>query len=161
MSAGAMDWLSATKIDISTYFAEAIDIHHIFPVAWCEKKGISKGDYNCIVNKTPLSGRTNRIVGGDPPSRYLVRLQRHARVGDEEFQNILKSHALSPELLYADDFESFFKDRKERLLVMIENAMQKPIPREAVELEDGVYLEEDIEDEPYPYSIPAQNACHH
>ncbi len=158
MSAGAMDWLSATKIDISTYFAEAIDIHHIFPVAWCEKKGISRGDYNCIVNKTPLSGRTNRIVGGDPPSRYLVRLQRHARVDDEEFQNILKSHALSPELLYADDFESFFKDRKERLLIMIENAMQKPIPREAVELEEGVYLEEDIEDEPYPYSIPAQDA---
>ena len=68
MSAGAMDWLSATNIDISTYFAEAIDIHHIFPIAWCEKKGISKSDYNCIVNKTPLSGRTNRIVGGDPPS---------------------------------------------------------------------------------------------
>jgi len=98
------------------------------------------------------------IVGGDPPTRYLVRLERHARVDDEEFQNILKSHALSPELLYADDFESFFKDRKERLLVMIENAMQKPIPREAVELEEGVYLEEDIEDEPYPYSIPAQEA---
>ena len=68
MSAGAMDWLSATNIDISTYFAEAIDIHHIFPIAWCEKKGISKSDYNCIVNKTPLSARTNRIVGGDPPS---------------------------------------------------------------------------------------------
>ena len=40
----------------------------IFPIAWCEKKGISKSDYNCIVNKTPLSARTNRIVGGDPPS---------------------------------------------------------------------------------------------
>lgn len=158
MSAGAMDWLSATNIDISTYFAEAIDIHHIFPIAWCEKKGISKSDYNCIVNKTPLSGRTNRIVGGDPPSRYLARLQTHARVDDEEFQKILKSHALSPEFLYADDFDSFFKDRKERLLVMIENATQKTIPREGVEPEEAVYLDEDIEDEPYPYSIPAQNA---
>jgi len=25
------DWLSATKIDLSTYFSEAIDVHHIFP----------------------------------------------------------------------------------------------------------------------------------
>lgn len=71
---------------------------------------------------------------------------------------MLKSHALSPELLYADDFDSFFEDRKERLLVMIENAMQKTIPREGVEPEEGVYLDEDIEDQPYPYSIPAQNA---
>ena len=71
---------------------------------------------------------------------------------------MLKSHALSPEFLYADDFDSFFKDRKERLLVMIENATQKTIPREGVEPEEAVYLDEDIEDEPYPYSIPAQNA---
>ena len=57
------DWLSATKIDFSTYFSESINIHHIFPVAWCVKNGISKDDYNCIINKTPLSGHTNRIVG--------------------------------------------------------------------------------------------------
>ncbi|NLK01133.1 MAG: hypothetical protein GX318_07850, partial [Clostridia bacterium] len=53
------DWLSATKIDISTYFAESIDIHHIFPVAWCTKHNIKKDDYNCIINKRPfLAART-------------------------------------------------------------------------------------------------------
>ena len=38
MDENTKDWLSATKIDFSTYFSESIDIHHIFPVAWCEKK---------------------------------------------------------------------------------------------------------------------------
>ena len=145
MDAETKDWLSATKMDLSTYFSESIDIHHIFPVAWCEKHGIRKADYNCIINKTPLSSRTNRIVSGDAPSKYLKRVQKHAGVSDEEFQNILKSHVLSPEFLYADDFENFFLDRKEKILQRIEKAMNKPIPRETTLLEEGVYLSEDNE----------------
>lgn len=141
------DWLSATKIDLSTYFAESIDIHHIFPVAWCEKHGIKKEDYNCIINKTPLSSRTNRIVSGDAPSRYLNRIQKHAGVSNEEFIDIIKSHVLSSEFLYADDFVKFFNDRKEKMLQRIEKAMNKPIPREAIQLEEGVYISEDNEDE--------------
>ncbi|MGB4631285.1 MAG: DUF262 domain-containing protein, partial [Tepidanaerobacteraceae bacterium] len=94
MADDTKDWLSATKIDLSTYFSESIDIHHIFPVAWCKKHGIKKDDYNCIINKTPLSSRTNRIVSGDAPSKYLKRIQKHAGVDDEEFHEILKSHVL-------------------------------------------------------------------
>jgi hypothetical protein len=93
------DWLSATKIDLSTYFSESIDIHHIFPVAWCEKHGIKKEDYNCIINKTPLSSRTNRIVSGDAPSKYLKRIQKHAGVSDGEFQDILKSFHMNSYIL--------------------------------------------------------------
>ncbi len=146
------DWLSATKIDFSTYFSESIDIHHIFPVAWCVKNGISKDDYNCIVNKTPLSARTNRIIGGDAPSKYLVRLQKQAGVSEKEFQDILKSHVLSPEFLYADDFVSFFNDRKEKILQRIEKSMNKPILREAVQAEEGVYIDEDEDiEEEYEY----------
>jgi len=147
MADDTKDWLSATKIDLSTYFSESIDIHHIFPVAWCEKHGIKKDDYNCIINKTPLSSRTNRIVSGDAPSKYLKRIQKHAGVDDEEFHEILKSHVLSPEFLYADDFETFFNDRKEKILQRIEKAMNKPIAREEIQLEEGVYIAENDESE--------------
>lgn len=123
------DWLSATKIDFSSYFSESIDIHHIFPVAWCEKNGIRRSEYNSIVNKTPLSGRTNRIVGGDAPSRYLERLKKHAGVGDDEFEEILRSHAVDPEYMRRDDFNGFYADRRERILRRIEDAMGKEIPR--------------------------------
>ncbi|MGI5927889.1 MAG: hypothetical protein ACOX8A_12075, partial [Thermacetogeniaceae bacterium] len=135
------------RIDFSTYFSESIDIHHIFPVAWCVKNSIKGDDYNCIINKTPLSRRTNRIVSGDAPSKYLTRIQRSAEVNDEEFQNILGSHVLSPKLLYADDFLGFFNDRKEKMLQRIENAMNKPIPRGATEVEEGIYIDEDAEEE--------------
>ena len=141
------DWISATKIDFSTYFSESIDIHHIFPVAWCEKNGISKSDYNCIINKTPLSGRTNRIVSGEAPSKYLEKIQKHAGIKDNEFQEILKSHVLSPEFLYADDFMSFFKDRKERILQKIEEAINKDIPRGEIEVEEGTFIDTEPDEE--------------
>ena len=102
------DWLSATKIDFSTYFLESIDIHHIFPVAWCEKNKINRGDYDCIINKTPLSGHANRIVSGDAPSKYLERLKKHAGVSDDEFNEILLSHVVNPDYMYNDDFYGFF-----------------------------------------------------
>ncbi|NQS76773.1 MAG: DUF262 domain-containing protein [Peptococcaceae bacterium] len=139
------DWLSATGIDVSTYFTESIDIHHIFPVAWCEKNSIKKDDYNCIINKTPLSSRTNRFVSGEAPSKYLGRLQKHAGVNENEFKNILRSHVLTPGFIYADDFEGFFNDRKEKILQRIEKAMNKPIPRDVMQAEDGTYIDEDDE----------------
>ncbi len=141
------DWLSATRIDFSTYFSEAIDIHHIFPVAWCEKNKIDRSDYDCIVNKTPLSGRTNRIVSGDAPSKYLVRIQKHAGVDGALFQGILKSHVLSPDYLYADDFSGFFSDRKEQILQRIEKAIGKSIPRDDVVGEEGVFQDTEKADD--------------
>jgi len=151
MEENTRDWLSATKIDFSTYFSESIDIHHIFPVAWCEKKEnkIPRYDYDCIINKTPLSGRTNRIVSGDSPSKYLERLKKHAGASEAEFDAILRSHAVKPDFMYIDDFYGFFTDRKERILQKIEAAMGKTIMRNQVELEEGAYIDDgsDIEDD--------------
>jgi hypothetical protein len=147
MDDNTKDWLSATKIDLSTYFSESIDIHHIFPVAWCEKNNIPRNDFDCVVNKTPLSGRTNRIVSGDAPGKYLERLKKHAGVSEEEFKKILLSHVVKPEFMYLDDFDSFFAHRKEQILKRIESAMGKPIPREQVIFEEGIYIETTIEND--------------
>lgn len=151
MDENTKDWLSATKIDFSTYFSESIDIHHIFPVAWCNKNNISRDDFDNIINKTPLSGRTNRIVSGDAPSKYLIRLKKNAGTSDEEFETILKSHIVNPEFMYKDDFNGFLNDRKERILQKIENAMGKKIARDHGELEEGIFVDNggersDIED---------------
>ncbi len=141
------DWISAKKIDLISYFSESIDIHHIFPVAWCEKNGKDINDYNSIINKTPLSGRTNRIVSGDAPSKYLARVKSNAGVTDEEFNSILKSHVLEPDYLYNDDFKGFFADRKEQILKKIESATGKKISRDAAQIEEGVFKGDQIDDE--------------
>lgn len=149
MDENTKDWLSATKIDFSTYFSESIDIHHIFPVSWCNKNDILRDDFDSIINKTPLSGRTNRIVSGDAPSKYLVRLKKNAGASDEEFEQILRSHVVNPEYMYKDDFSGFLNDRKERILEKIENAMGKRILRDQVDQEEGSFVDDnsDMEDD--------------
>ncbi|HPI88464.1 MAG TPA: DUF262 domain-containing protein [Spirochaetota bacterium] len=142
MEENIRDWLSATKIDFSTYFSESIDIHHIFPIKWCENNKIIRRDYDCIINKTPLSARTNRIVSGDAPTKYLKRLKKHAGVSDNEFDAILEGHVLSPQFLYKDDFNGFFNDRKEKILQKIEKAMNKKIHRDTESIEEGTYIDE-------------------
>jgi len=141
------DWLSATTIDFSNYHAESIDIHHIFPVAWCNKHSKNKNDYDCIINKTPLSGRTNKIVSGDAPSQYLVRIKKHAGVDDQTFNDILSTHVLDATFLYKDDFEGFIQNRKEKILQRIEKAMGKQILRGVVEQEEGLYRYDDNDDD--------------
>lgn len=141
------DWLSATKIDLNTYFSESIDIHHIFPVSWCEKNGIPRTEYDCIINKTPLSGRTNRIVSGDAPSKYLDRLKKHAGVSSEIFESILKSHVLDPKFMYGDDFKGFFIDRKEKILQRVEKAMNKAIQRDLIAAEEGIFIDVESEED--------------
>ena len=49
--------------------------------------------------------------------------------------------------LYSDDFRSFFNDRKERILQKIEEAMNKNIPRGEVEVEEGVFIDTESDEE--------------
>lgn len=107
----------------------ALDIHHIFPQDWCEKQGIHKKQYNTVVNKTPLSYKANRMIGGVAPSVYLGKLQKHEQVmiDDNAMDAILQTHAIEPSLLRGDDFHGFYASRKQALLGLIGNAMGKLI----------------------------------
>lgn len=107
----------------------ALDIHHIFPQDWCEKQGIHRNLYNTVVNKTPLSYKANRMIGGVAPSVYLGKLQKHeqVKIDDTAMDAILKTHAIDPCLLRTDDFNGFYASRKRALLLLIGNAMGKHI----------------------------------
>jgi hypothetical protein len=145
MDEGTRDWLTNTKIDLISYFSESIDIHHIFPKAWCEKKGIPAEKFDSIINKTPLSGGTNKFVSGDAPSKYLDRLLKKAGISSDELQPILESHVLKSEYLLSDDFEGFINSRKELILQRIERATGKTIPRDETLVEEGEYEDNEIE----------------
>ncbi|AOW91237.1 DUF262 domain-containing protein [Streptomyces olivaceus] len=132
MKEGAVDWRTGEKAEIAEYFAEAVDIHHIFPQAWCEREKIARGAYNSIVNKTPLTGRTNRIIGGAAPSAYLPRLAKNAEVDADTVANHMRTHLVDPALLAKDDFAGFFEARQQALVEVIETATGK-----AVVIEDG------------------------
>jgi hypothetical protein len=133
---GATDWRTGEEATIQSYYDDAIDIHHIFPKAWCQTRQISPQRYDSIVNKTPLSARTNRVIGGRAPSEYLERVANGAGItADSLDQNIL-THVVESARLRADDFDAFYEARSEDLLQRIEAAMGKPVARAAIEVGD-------------------------
>lgn len=146
MNEGAQDWRSGQKFDHTVFFGENVDIHHIFPQAWCKQQGISPTVYDSIINKTPLSFRTNRIIGGVAPSQYLAKLQtgdaQTPGVTSDRLEIYLQSHALDPALLRTDDAAAFWSDRQRRLLTLIEQAMGKAVDANLV-TEDGADMDED------------------
>lgn len=126
---GAKDWFWKAGIQELDAHEVALDIHHIFPRAWCETNGISRDRYDTLLNKTPISYKANRKIGGDAPSRYVGKIQSEKQVGlaDQEMDALLASHALSPALLRADNFEEFIEDRRHKLSKLIEKAMGKQL----------------------------------
>ena len=126
MKEGAQDFRSGQKYDHTIFFGENVDIHHIFPHEWCKKHGIKAKVYDSIINKTPLSYRTNRIIGGVAPSEYLGKLETGNATTppiDRERLNVyLMSHLINSSLLRADSFDSFMIDRQKQLLTLIERA---------------------------------------
>jgi hypothetical protein len=132
---GCLDFRTGYEIDLHTYFDDTIDIHHIFPQAWCQKNGIAPAFCDSIINKTALSAKTNRMMGGDAPRQYLVRLERHAGISSERMDRILQTHAIEPSTMRMDDFQRFFDDRQKALLGRIARAMGKSITQEATEQE--------------------------
>ena len=66
---GAIDWTySKEPINPTIFEDQQVDVALIFPKAWCEKHGVSRERRDSIVNKTPLTHRTRRIMGNQAPS---------------------------------------------------------------------------------------------
>ena len=139
---GSKDWYWKTTIRDLDAEEIALDIHHIFPRDWCVKRGIERNQYDSILNKTPISYKANRKLGGEAPSRYLPRIQGEKQVAlnDTEMDELLGSHALAPYLLRKDAFEEFVEDRRRRLSRLVEVAMGKQVVHisDTADYEDSV-----------------------
>lgn len=133
----------------------ALDIHHIFPQDWCEKQKIPRKRYNAIVNKTPISYKANRKIGGIAPSIYLQKIQseKQVQLDDAAMNRILESHLIPADTLRTDDFHAFYQARKQSLVQLIEKAMGKSaMPLQASnDISDDDAEEEDaIEGQEHP-----------
>lgn len=127
---GAKDWFwNATIQELDAEQELALDIHHIFPRKWCEDRGLDYKIYDSILNKTSISYKANRKIGGDAPSIYLPKIQNEKQVGlsDEQMDELLASHSISPYLMREDDFDGFIADRRNQLIALIAKAMGKAV----------------------------------
>ena len=144
---GCRDFITGKTTGVMTFFNDKIDVHHIFPRAWCKRNGIPDSVFNSIVNKAPLSAATNRFIGGDAPSLYLKRIERRYSMSSEALDAILRTHLIEPEHLRNDDFEAFFNARIEALSDIVSKAMGKPVVKDQGTNEDERDAEEPAEDD--------------
>jgi len=129
MRTGCRDWLYDKSVDLASFFNDRLDIHHIFPKAWCDipGHGVDSGRRESIVNKTAISYKTNRKIGGRAPSAYLSEIEKAGQVSGAKLDDILRTHAIDPTRLREDDFDGFFEARSTALLALISNAMGKEV----------------------------------
>ena len=137
---GARDWMTGEESSIQSYFDESIDIHHIFPQKWCGEHGIEPARCDSIVNKTPLTARTNRSIGGRAPAEYLARITADG-VPRDVLDGYLRSHLIDPAHVWSDDFDRHFRARQSTLLDAIRIVMGKPIGSDDVEEPDDAPAE--------------------
>jgi hypothetical protein len=148
MRDGARDLRTGEGIIDATYFDEKTDIHHIFPQDWCARSGVEPGRCDSIINKTALSARTNRMIGGKAPSEYLVRMQNAGGLDEEGMDAALETHLIEPQTVREDDFEAFFEARRQALLERIQTVMGKTL-----------LLGESEEEEPMPTAFQEEDAA--
>ncbi|NCQ34975.1 hypothetical protein GW813_07880, partial [bacterium] len=114
-------------IEVATYFDLNIDIHHVFPREHCKKRGLPEDKWNSAVNKTPISSKTNRFIGGSAPSEYLLSLQTKHEISRDRIREVLDTHGIDIRLLESDHFDGFLRARAASLLDLIQDAMGKTV----------------------------------
>lgn len=127
MKDGGRDFISGVTIDIQTYYGEGIDIHHIFPKAFCDLNGIDTNRRDSIVNKAPISYKTNRSIGGNKPSVYLKRIETQHNIVSQSLDLILQSHKIEVSAIRNDNFNVFFENRRVAIIKLIEKITGKNV----------------------------------
>lgn len=132
-------------MDFASYVGEATDIHHIFPANYCVQQKIDIKRWNSVINKTPIYARTNRIIGGYAPTKYLSSIERNHGVDTADLNNYLESHLIDVEAIRRDDFDTYFQNRANAIYDLIKTATGKPVAgreNNDTDLNDEVVTEE-------------------
>jgi len=117
---GARDFGSGSKLTTNLFYETAQDHHHIFPTAALQQLGVSDPRSDTIVNKTLIGAAVNRSIGGRRPSQYIQTWRDN--LGTDLFDSILRSHHIDPVILSSDNWDSFFRNRRDQLRQLIESA---------------------------------------
>ena len=130
---GCRDFMNGITTSVVNSMDQAPDIHHIFPKAYClstfDQSKIPEKYWDCVVNKTPLLGATNRAIGGKAPSVYFKKLLRDvSNISEQELRSRIASHHIDDVALTNDDYGTYFIKRAKALIALIEQAMGKEVP---------------------------------
>jgi hypothetical protein len=132
MKQGCVDWTYTKEpIDATIFDDQQVDLALVFPKAWCDKNGIARERRDSIVNKTPLTHRTRRVMGNRAPDNYMASLEAESGLPGNWLDDIIATHLIDVAFLRIASFDVFYSARSTELIALIEDAMRKlVIPQE-------------------------------
>jgi hypothetical protein len=144
MREGGKDFRTGAPITAQVFDDERIDIHHIFPQKWCKSEKIDAKVFDSIINKTAISARTNRMIGGKAPGLYLSEIERRAGIAASDLDATLTTHLIDAPLLRGNKFSESMSARRAQLLLLISDATGKALGLAVDEPEPVNDDEEDV-----------------
>ena len=123
---GARDWRTGNVPQ-----HDELDDHHIVPKSWGKENHLGS-QIDSILNRTPLTGATNRdVIRSQLPNQYLPKLM--AENGESTVRQILESHFISPtafdillkDPFTTDDLDLFLTERQRTIQDAIEDLLVK------------------------------------
>ncbi|MFB6199484.1 MAG: DUF262 domain-containing protein [Candidatus Nanohaloarchaea archaeon] len=99
--------------NLGAWDVKKIDDHHIFP-SKIEGMSLPEEEKNSIANRTLILDETNKKIQNKRPSKYLDKIRNQHVEGEEEIQELMKSHLVNRkalEHLENDNFQEFTKER--------------------------------------------------
>jgi len=168
----ARDW---ETFELPEY--DSLDDYYIVPQSWGKENTIGT-EINSILNRTPLSSKTNRnIIGKQLPNVYLKNMFENN--DHEKVFQVLQSHLISRRAVdillrnpfTKDDYKEFLEERKQSILQAIKDKIidnKIEFPPNLKKLDDGItkvelairnkiteILENNGTDNPYKHFIPS------
>lgn len=114
-----VDLVKNQKIDIGTSLAQynRREYHHVFPLAFLKKRGLSHDKIFCVLNFCFLSSDSNKAISKKSPSDYFFSL-----VPEQDFNSVLRSNLLPiNKSLYRDDnYDEFIEKRASEVLAKLD-----------------------------------------
>ena len=103
----------------------ASEAHHLFPLAWLARAGITdRKIVNQVANYADLGYFENSTIGAQSPEEYVPRLRDELDLDDERWGRMCAEHALPPNW-ESMDYNAFLGERRERMAELTHVAFRK------------------------------------
>jgi hypothetical protein len=103
----------------------ASEVHHLFPKAWLQQRGIRDPRFiNQVPNLATVGWHQNIVIGNRGPAEYVPRLREQLGIDDGKWGRMCAEHALPPrwELM---EYDEFLRERRRRMADIIRVAFRR------------------------------------
>jgi hypothetical protein len=103
----------------------ASEVHHLFPDAWLNARGIRERRHiNQVANLADVGWHENSVIGARGPAEYVPRLRQKLGIDDNRWGRLCAEHALPPGW-ESMDYEEFLRERRMRMADIIRVAFRQ------------------------------------